>query len=526
MKSTHNQEEIFYFKAVNAQLREENRLASINIIKLQNEIELLKEQFRLFQHQRFAKDRAVPASQGDFFFNEAETIVEQDEVVSSGEAADEEDVAANSSRPRRRGGRRPLPAHLPRIEVVHDLPDAEKSCPHDGGTLHRIGEEVSEQLDIIPAKIQVIRHIRIKYGCSNCEQVVKTTPLPPQPIPKSNASPGLLAYIVTAKYADGLPLYRLENILDRYGAEVPRATSAAWMIRVAEMFIPLVNLLRDQVVSSQYVHMDETPVQVLKEPGKSPTSTSYFWGVCNGETAFPVLLFEYDPSRSGQVPLRLLEGFTGALQTDGYDGYNAVVRLQRLLHLGCWAHVVRKFKDVLKAQKEPTKVGKANYALGTFKKLYLIEEQLADATPQARHARRQIASLPIVRELRAWLDKSLAHVPPTSLLGKAMHYMHNEWTKLIRCFDDGRYALDNNKMENAIRPFVIGRNNWLFSDTVNGAKASATLYSVIETAKANGLEPYAYLRRIIKDLPGAKTLEDIEALLPWNIDKTTLTDTC
>ena len=266
MKSSNSAAELAELKAINAQLHEDNRVAKDAILKLKNEIESLKEQFRLFQHQRFAKDRAVPVQQSDLFFNEAEMAAEAESTTGEETGTDEvsSDSATVKGYTRRRGGRRPLPEHLPRVDVIHDLPESEKVCPQDGRPLERIGEEVSEQLDIIPAKIQVIRNIRIKYGCRACEQAVKTAPLPPQPIPKSNASPGLLAYIATAKYVDGLPLYRLEKILDRYGVEVPRSTSGAWMIRVSELFTPLMNLLRDRLLSSHYLHMDETTVQVLK----------------------------------------------------------------------------------------------------------------------------------------------------------------------------------------------------------------------------------------------------------------------
>ena len=506
--------------AINLQLRA--------VIEKQNKtIEYLQEQLHLLKHQRFAKDRRVdvPVAQGDLFFNEAEMLAvdgEENLDAQASETLNTETVAVE--RHTRRGGRRPLPANLPRVEIIHDLPEAEKICPHDGTALHRIGEEIAEQLDIVPAKIQVIRHVRPQYACRCCAQGVTIAPAPPQPIPKSNASPGALAYIATAKYVDGLPLYRLETILARYGVDLPRATSAAWMIRLAVLCLPLMNLLRERIQESDYLHMDETPVQVLKEPDKPPTSTSYVWAIRNGDPAHPLVLFDYDPSRGGHVPKRLLGAFRGALQTDGYDGYNAVVRENTLTHLGCWAHALRKFQDVVKAQKVPKKTGKATHALGLIQRLYRIEREHADATPQQRHHARQQHSIPILNELLTWLNTSLTHVAPKTTLGNALHYLHNEWPKLQRCFDDGRYALDNNSIENTLRPFVIGRKNWLFCDTVHGAQASATLYSLVETAKANGLEPYRYLKYIITALPSATTLEDIEALLPWTTTPESLAD--
>lgn len=497
------------------------------IVKHKTEISFLREQIRLFRHKQFAKDRAINIAQLDLLFNEAEKLSEQSSTdateTESSNDSEEASVTHVAGYTCARGGRRPLPEHLPRVDVIHDIPENKKTCAN-GHALQRIGEDISEQLDIIPATIRVLRHVRIKYACRCCEGHVKTADLPAQPIPKSNASPGLIAHIAVAKYSDGLPLYRLETILGRCGIEIPRATSALWMIRTGELITPLMNLLRDDLLSRDYLHMDETTLQVLKEPDKPPTSTSYLWVRRTGGKHRPIIVFDYDASRSGNVPKRLLDGFLGALHTDGYDGYNAVVNQSQLIHLGCWAHVVRKFQDVLKAQKHAKGTDKATIALTFIKKLYAIERELADASVEHRHEQRQQRSLPIVNELRLWLDNVLSQIPPQSTLGKAIYYLHREWPKLIRCFDDGRYSLDNNPVENAIRPFVIGRNAWLFSDTVNGANASASIYSLIETAKANGHEPYFYLRYVIERLPQAKSLDEIEQLLPWNVDGNVLTE--
>ena len=368
--------------------------------------------------------------------------------------------------------------------------------------------------------MQVIRHIRKKYACPCCEQGVRTAALPPQPIPKSLASPGLLAHVAVAKYVDALPLYRQERILNRIGVELPRATLANWMIRSGELITPLINLMRETMLDGDLIQMDETTVQVLKEDGKAATSKSYLWVQRGGPPAHPLILYEYNPSRGQSVPLRLLEGFSGYLQTDGYDGYNAVGNRDGITHLGCWAHARRKFDEAVKAQghRGQAKAGKAMMGLAWIQKLYRIEKAAKAATPQQRYQARQQQAKPIVDELRAWLDRALAQVPPSTLTGKALHYLHNQWDRLVRYLEDGRLPIDNNLTENAIRPFVLGRKNWLFSDTVKGAQASANLYSLIETAKANGLEPYQYLRHVFTHLPQAQTVEQIEALLPYHID--------
>lgn len=246
---------------------------------------------------------------------------------------------------RKKGGRKPLPADLPRLEIVHDLSDEEKVCPHDGAAMKRIGEEVSEQLDIIPAQIRVLRHIRPKYSCPCCEEGVKVAALPPQPIPKSMASPGLLAWVTVSKYQDALPLHRLEKVIQRIGVDIPRSTLAQWMIRCGQLVQPLINLLRDEMLAYDILSMDETTVQVLDEAGKKAQSKSYMWVQRGGPPGRPMVLFDYDPSRSAQVPLRLLEGYRGYLQTDGYAGYHAAVIYNGLNQLGCWAHARRKFDD-------------------------------------------------------------------------------------------------------------------------------------------------------------------------------------
>jgi transposase len=488
--------------ARNEQLTTENRHYKTQVLTL-------TEQLNLALARRYAASSEKLSADQIRLFDEAET--------QAAAPAEEESISV-PAHTRRKRGRKPLPETLPRIEVIHALPEAERICPHDGNPLSEIGEVISEQLDIIPAKIQVIRHIRKQYACS-CGQCIKTAALPPQPIPKSLASAGLLAHITVSKYQDALPLHRQEKILQRIGVDLPRATLANWMIQAGGLIQPVINLLRDRLLGYDILQMDETPVQVLKEPGRSAQSKSYLWLQRGGPPERPVVLYDYDPGRGAEVPKRLLAGFTGYLQTDGYDGYNAVVAVNNLTHVGCMAHARRKFDEALKAQGKRQPAGKAHRGLALIRQLYRVEKQVRKLTPEDRHAHRQRHALPILDELRSWLDESLPQVPPTSATGKALNYLHNEWDKLIRYLDDGRLEIDNNSAENAIRPFVLGRKNWLFSASVKGVKASANLYSLIETAKANGLEPYAYLRHLFTELPKAETVEAIEILLPGNISK-------
>lgn len=482
------------------------------------EIERLRAQVRLLLAQRFgAKSERVEGDSPQLgLFNEAEAEADT--------AEDTATVTTVAGHTRRRGHRRPLPAHLPREEVVHDLDEADKTCPYDGTSLQVMGEETSEQLDIVPASVRVLHHRRLKYACPCCRQYVVTAALPAQPIPKSQASAGLLASIATAKYADAQPLYRQSTQFERIGFDASRQTLANWMVRCGELVQPLVNLLRDRLLESAYIRMDETTVQVLKEPGKTPQSTSYLWVQQSGEREQPVVLYDYAPSRSGEVPTTLLGSFNGYLQTDGYSGYHAVVAANGITLLYCFAHARRYFTDALKAQglnpnklppQPPDKARRSLQALDFIRHLYAIEHRICESTPAARLAARQAESVPVLNMLRAWLNEVLPTVVPGSPLGKALGYLDRHWHGLVRYCEDGRLEIDNNRCENAIRPFVMGRKNWLFSDTVKGAQASANLYSLIETAKANGLEPYAYLRRVFTLLPAATTVADIEALLPW-----------
>jgi len=407
-----------------------------------------------------------------------------------------------------------FPEDLTRIEVIHDLSDEEKVCPHDGQVLKEIGEKTSEQLDIIPMQIQVIRHIRKQYACPCCEGYLKTASKPKQPIEKSQASASLLSYIAVSKYADSLPLYRQSNILGRFGIEMNRTTLANWMIQCGALIQPLMNRFEEQLLEQPYIHMDETPVQVLNEAGKTAESQSYMWVRSAGPPGQRITLFDYSPSRSGAVPRRLLLDFKGALMVDGYEGYAPVCKEQSLARLGCWAHARRKFVDASKASKK--KNAQAVYAIKLMARLYAIEKHNKSASGDVRYQARQEKAKPILDKLRRWLDETKPKVPPKTLLGKALHYLEHQWPRLVRYLDDGNYPIDNNLVENAIRPFAIGRKNWLFSASVKGAKASANLYSLIETAKANGLEPYAYLKRVFTELPNAENFDDIDRLLPCN----------
>jgi transposase len=338
-------------------------------------------------------------------------LFDEDE-VERGEDGEVEDVAphATVTAPERaRKRREPLPAHLPREEIVHDLSDAEKVCPHDGAALRMIGTETSEQLEIIPAQIKVLRHVRYSYACPCCEQHIVTAAKPKQPIEKSLAAPGLLAHIATQKYVDALPLYRQTEIFQRIGITFNRGTLANWMVACGQLMQPLIHLIHDRMIDQTVLHMDETRVQVLSEPGRIAQQDSFMWVLRSIE--HPAVLYRYEPSCSGEIPKQLLGDDRGALMVDGYDGDNAVCTAQGLVRLGCWAHVRRKFIDAQKAQAKPN-TGKADQALAFIQALYRIEQLAKDTPVDERHAMRQTHAQPILDKIRQWMEKSLPNTPP------------------------------------------------------------------------------------------------------------------
>jgi transposase len=434
---------------------------------------------------------------------------------------------------RKKRGRKPLPDHLPRVEVVHDLGDEEKVCAC-GYQMTRIGEEKCEKLDYIPAKVQVIRNIGPKYACKHCEGIdsngptVKIAPAPAQLLAKSNATAGLLAHLFISKFADALPFYRQQKIFARYGLNLPRATMSNWAIGAAEHCRPLIELLVGQIRSGPYINIDETTLQVLGEPGKSNTSKSYVWTYRGGDPHKPCFVYQYHPTRSGQVAIDFIgKNYHGYVQTDDFSGYSRFEGKKHIVHMGCWAHSRRKFYDVVKVKtkhrgKRQNPKSLADEAIRQIRQLYEIEKQARNQSlgPDQIKALRQSRSKPVLDRFKIWLDEKAPLVPPRSLLGKAIGYTLNNWSKLIVYIDDGRLKPDNNLVENAIRPLVVGRKNYLFAGGPRGAQASCIFYSLIETAKANGIEPFGYFRYIFKRIPLIDNPVDYKKLLPQNLDNT------
>lgn len=517
--SKQSPEDIHSLKKMIVELQRTIETQAADIQVKDTKIQWLIEQFQLARHQRFGRRSESHPEQGDLF-NEVEQL--DDEPAA---AEEDERPTEKTASPRKKPRRKPLPKDLPRETLVHDLSEADKICDCCGGNLHCIGEDSSEKLEFIPAQVKVIEHIRPKYGCRQCEKEqtqvgIKIAPVPPSPIPKSIATPSLLSQIITSKYQYALPLYRQESLFKQYGIELSRKTMSSWMIRCATLLTPLYDRLIEIQLQQPVIHADETPVKVIREE----KTQCYMWVYCTGTDLPPhdksppdhdvirrIVIYEYQKSRASVCPKNYLQGFKGYLQVDGYVGYEKVDATL----VGCMAHARRKFMDVKKAQPKQ-KTGKADKAIATLQKLYRIENDIKTNTATEKYRIRQERALPLLNDFKIWLDQSVLQVPPKTLLGKAIGYTIRQWHKLTRYLDDGRLNIDNNRAERAIKPFVIGRKNWMFSYTANGANASAILYSLIETAKANGIIPFDYFNWLLHELP--KHPKNLDALLPWKWD--------
>ena len=438
-------------------------------------------------------------------FNEAEEHAESAPDPST-EQPEQTPVRAHS---RTKRGRKPIPANLPRVEQIVDIPETEKTCAC-GHELVRIGEEVHERIEMIPARYYVRRIVRPKYACHHCEgsadeekPAVRIAQAVGSVIPKGIAGDTLLALIIVTKYCDAMPLYRQERSFARQGIEISRADMANWIIAVAAACVHVLAAMIDEVRAGPVVGADESVLQVLKEKDRSAESESRMWVFRGGRDADrPVVWFRYEPTRSSEVVLDALHSFTGILQSDGFGAYMTAVAKLAIRHAGCWAHVRRKFYE-LSVGKHPSPA--ALEALAMIQKLYRVEKDLREQEPplseQEFVVQRREQATPILDAFNKWLDKQQRQVVPTSTLGQAVAYAASMWPILSTYLESARLTPDNNPVEREIRPYVIGRRNWLFSDTAKGAEASATLYSILRTAISNGHDPYRYMYHLLYSLP-------------------------
>ncbi|HEY8660791.1 MAG TPA: IS66 family transposase [Hanamia sp.] len=468
--------------------------------------ERLLEELRLSRQQRFAPSSEKNINQTDLFdeagIETPEEIVEQ--------TKNETEVTAHIRK--KHPTRKALPKELPREIILHDISDAEKIC-ECGCQLTRIGETVSEQLKYIPSSLSVVQHLRPKYACKSCQGNVRIAPMPVLFLPKCIATPELVSHTIIAKYCDHLPLYRQESIWRRLDVDMPRSSLCGWVMKTADLCEPLIKLLRLTIINYDYAQADETTVQVLNEVGRSNTAKSYMWVYKGGEKQKQSIIYDYQQTRGGYHAETFLEGFKGYLQTDAYAGYNWTDRNDKIISVGCMAHARRPFAELAKLSK---KTGLAVEAIKYFQKLYAIEKYASENNlmPEERFALRNEKSKIILGELKNWLEINLTKVPKKHKIGLAIQYALRHWIELTNYLQDGRIEIDNNRCENAIRPFALGRKNWIFAGNPRGAKAGAILYSLIETCKANNIEPYKYFCTMLHQIRHCKTDDDYQKLLP------------
>ena len=409
--------------------------------------------------------------------------------------------------------RRPLPEHLPREQVLHQ---PACTCPDCGAAMRKIGEDVSEVLDYVPARFRVIRHVRPKLACTACERIVQVQ-APSRPIARGLAGPGLLAHVLVSKYADHLPLYRQSQIYAREGVDLDRSTLAEWVGGCSRLVDPLIEALARYVMAAGKLHADDTPVPVL-DPGRGRTKTGRLWTYVRDDrpaasTEAPAVLFRYSPDRRGERPREHLRRFSGILQADAYAGYGHLYEGDRIREAACWAHARRGFYDIHQANQSPI----ATEALGRIGALYAIESEIRGRAPDARAATRQARAGPLLESLRDWLRETLARVSKKSELAKAIGYVLTRWTALTRYRDDGGIEIDNNAAERSLRTVALGRKNYLFCGSDAGGERAADIYSLIGTAKLNGLDPEAYLRYVLERI-AEHPINRIDELLPWRVE--------
>lgn len=478
---------------------EEFQALKIQNTDLQQRIDFLMQQIRLSRHRQFGSSSEKSEYDQLSLFDEAETYAD--------EKAPEPQTAEIQAHYRKKAAqsKEKLPEDLPVEIIEHTLPKEEQSCPKCGNPLHVIGRNVRETLKLIPARAVIERHIQYVYSCRDCEKNACDVPVikaksETQLIKGSIASAEAVAQMMTQKFVLGVPLYRQEQEWNRNGIPLSRQTMSNWLIRCTEDYlIPIYNRLHKQLLQHEVLHADETTLQVLHEEGKKPQSKSYMWLYrTSGDATPPIVLYEYQPDRKTERPKDFLKDFHGYLHADGYSGYHNLP--EDIVVVGCWAHARRKFDEALNSVSEKSRAGSLSlHAKQYCDQLFKLEQDFAGLVPEERYLKRQVLAKPLTEEFFRWLRALNASAK--SAFGNAAHYVLGQQKYLVHYLLDGRLEISNNRAERSIKPFVIGRKNFLFANTVRGAKASAVMYSLIETAKENGINPYDYLVWVLKTAP-------------------------
>ncbi len=493
------------------------------ISALEKQVEILMEAIRLARHKRFGATSEHIDDEGmeqlSLLFDEAEVYAAQ----AAKEDAEEGVLVASHRRHKKHEyALENLPENIPVEVEEHRLPESELVCPECGDTMVEIGKEVRRRLKMIPAKVVVLEDWYYTYACRRCSKENTQTPVAKAAkelsfIPGSFATPEAVAYLMTQKFVMGSPLYRQEQELRRQGIPLSRQTMSNWVLRAAEDYLtPVYEQLHTELLKREVLHADETELQVLHEPGKTPQSKSYMWLYrTSGDTDKLIVLYEYQPGRGGIHPETFLNGFKGYLHTDGYAGYHNLP--EEITVVGCWAHARRKFDEAMKSlPKGKVKGSSAAQGLAYCTLLFEIEKGLTELTPAERYDQRLRQAKPVLDAMLAWANTRT--VAPKSALGKAFIYLKDQWPYLLNYLKDGRLELSNNRAERSIKPFVIDRKNFLFANTPGGAKGSAGIFSLIQTAIENKLDSYRYLTWLLSTAAGLDLTkpESVQQLLPWS----------
>ena len=502
-------------------LRAENKALKERIAELEQQVGLLTEAIRLARQKRFGASSEHSSEEAmeqlSLLFNEAEVYADQTAKEDDSSVA----VAAHKRHKKHEYTLDELPENVPVEVVEHRLPEEALVCPNCGDTMTEIGKEVRRRLKLVPAKAVVVEDWYYTYACRNCEKkntetAVAKAAKEPNFIPGSFAAPEAAAHLMVQKFVMGSPLYRQEQELKRQGISLSRQTMSNWLLWSAEHLLqPVYDRLHEELLKREVLHADETTLQVLHEPGKTAQSNSYMWLYrTSGDTGRPIVLFDYQPGRGACHPKTFLSGFKGYLHTDGYGVYH---KLPEITVVGCWAHARRKFDEAMKSlPKGKARNSSAAQGLAYCNLLFKIEEGLAGLSPKERHDQRLKQAEPVLDALSAWANTRTA--APKSALGKALSYLKDQWLYLLNYLKDGRLELSNNRAERSIKPFVIDRKNFLFANTPSGAKSSAVIFSLIQTAAENGLDPYRYLTWLLSSAAEMDLAQSQNArlLLPWN----------
>jgi len=488
---------------------------SETIAVLDAKLKYYEEQYLLSQKKRFGTSSETSDDLQLSLFNEAEDTASPQQPEPTLETI-------TYKRRKRVGQREEMLADLPVETIEYTIPEDERVCPDCAGTLTEMSTQVRRELKLVPAQVVVVEHVQHVYSCRACETdgittTIRTAPMPVPAFPKSLASASAVAYVCDQKYTYAMPLYRQEQLFSRLGVGLSRQTLANWVIRGSEWLDLLYEPLHRHLLSRRILQADETTLQVLRESDREPETDSYMWMYRTGRDGPHIVLYDYQTTRAAKHAGRFLSGYTGWLQTDGYSGYDAVPGIRQA---GCWAHARRYFTNALAVLPKELKNAPcaSREGLAFCNRLFDVERGLAEVDDAARLAARRELCPPILDAFHDWLRKTRPGVAPKSLLGKAVVYCLNQWPKLTAFLQDGGLELDNNRAERSIKPFVIGRKNWLFSNTPRGARASAIVYSIVETAKENGLKPFEYLTFLFERLPNLDEADSaaIEDLLPWS----------